>query len=206
MQSTDDNSDLDLSKLQVWPETPLEEQVLQVCKRGTVVELIPLLDQLRAESTKLQDYRPYQEGWHIVLTMLHQSIKNKDREVLRYLVDTFNPTRYGSNEIWAFDVNIAAAVAWIDVDTFRYIWQYNDEIATRLVGHLGNPLTIAMVRNNLPLAEFMLENGADPVNDVFGYRPISQNNWEWAGSEEMRNLLKRYADSGRYESNPSLYN
>lgn len=176
-------------------ESPLEEEILQVCKGGTVTELVPLLDKLRGENTKLQDYRPDRDENHLVLSMLEESLTSGNGDTIRYMADTFNPTRYGSQNKWVFDRRIAYSAPRLDVDTFRVLWQFNHDLATRHMGHLGHPLTIPMIGNDLELAGFMLEHGADPVNSLFAHRPISQNDYEVAPSPEMKNLLKSFAKS-----------
>lgn len=63
------NTILNLDKMMRHPGhslTTFEEEILQVCGHGTVAELVVLLDQLRAESTKLQDYRPDEAHGHFV--------------------------------------------------------------------------------------------------------------------------------------------
>lgn len=180
-----------------WAESSLEEEILRVCKHGTVEELVPLLDQLRKENTKLQDYRPDRDKNHFVMSMLlnslHGNRNGQNREdILRYLVDTFNPTRYDSQDPWLFDRRIAYAAPCLDVDLFKILWQYNHDLTTRQPGHIGQPLVFPIIRNDLKLAEFMMQNGADPLNDLRFGGPISFHDYEFVDNPEMKELLKRY--------------
>lgn len=175
--------------------TPLEEEILQVCGYGMVAELVVLLDKLRAESTKLQDYRPDKDYGHFVLSMLLESIKECGRnlDVLRYLVDTFNPTRYGSQGNWVYTKEIACSALGLDLEHFRLLWQYNNDLATRKIDRIAHPLGLVMLSNNLPLAEFLMQHGADPLENLLGTEPMSENDWEYAPSVEMKELLKKHA-------------
>lgn len=58
---------------------------------------------------------------------------------------------------------------------------------------MGHPLAIAVLANNLPTVELLVELGADPVYDEFGHRWISQNDYELARTEEMKDMLRRLA-------------
>lgn len=111
--------------------------------------------------------------------MLLESIKERGRnlDALRYLVDTFNPTRYSSQGKWLYTKDIACRALDLDVEHFRLLWQYNNDPATRYIDRIAHPLGLVMLSNNLPLAEFLIEHGADPSGDLFYTEPISKNDW-----------------------------
>lgn len=183
--------------------SPLEEDIDHVCWLGTVAEVVPLLAKLRGENTKLQDYRPDRDESHLVLSMLEYSIDGQNGEIIRYLADAFNPIRYGLQDKWAFSRAIACGAPCLDVDSFRVLWQYNNELATRHTGHFGHPLVIAIFRQDLPMAKFMLEHGADPLYSVCNSRPISQHNYKMVVSmstPEMKDLLKKFAESENHRT------
>lgn len=140
----------------------------------------------------------YADTSEFVLTMLSSSVEKQNYDIIHYLIDTFNPTRYNYQGKWVYTRYIALCATGLKLETFRLLWQYNHEINTRVLGHLGNPLGSAVLRNDLPLAEFMLQHGADPVNHTFCYTPISRNDYRLAKSKEMKKLLKRYAKGEAY--------
>lgn len=123
----------------------LQDILLAACVHGDVEGMQSLLD-----SSAVVDDHPA-----LLERMLEHAAKEGQAAIVQSLV-----SRIGSFQI-SRDLALAVAIGG-SAEIYEAIWSVEPDIVNIHLGHSGDPITMAVAVDNVPVLQFLLAKGADP--------------------------------------------
>ena len=161
-----------MSKTFIFPERPYidttvpvhQQEMLNACETGNLGKLMELFDAAGVSGPLLPTERGFDQiprsGPPATSDLLYRSIQHHHSEILRFLLRTYPSTSVRS------DIYLSPNYANPDLSTLRILHSHDPSIVNYELGH--STLLILYCREGDPhLADFLLENGADPTMKGF---------------------------------------